>query len=195
MKPLLLAIILLLAGMVIYLLLTRKAPDIVVGPDQKTMDSFRASQERKTDSLIHRMDSIEQKYKRDSLAMAQTRKQDQRVIKNLKAKEDAYLAQLNDSTPCCEASEIKSAVIDLKDVRIEKLESMLYDEQEHSAMVQANFEARLATMVGEKEVLKAEIGMMGEQLQAKDRELKKKKLANTIKTIVIGGLVILLGIK
>lgn len=192
MKTLYLALLIIAAGVIAYLLLTRKGPQYVVGPTQEQIDRFKSDSKRKTDSLTRSTQVLKAELKHDSTLRAQENRRTSKVIRSLKDRADSLLAQLNDSTPCCTASEIKSSIIALKSLTIEKLEGRIKNDSIFVAHLKGNFEYQIKNELAEKQLLKDEIALTDDKLKAKDSEIKRRKKASWIKNGIILGLVYLI---
>lgn len=192
MKTLYLALLIVAAGVIAYLLLTRKGNVYQVGPSQEQLDSIKAKHAKDRKSLTARLDSLQRSHKHDSTLRVQENKQSRRTIKKLKDRADSLLAQLNDSTPCCTASEIKSSIIALKSLTIEKLESRIVNDSMFTVNLQSNFEARLKAGEAEQAILRDELKLKDAEMLADKHDIKKRKKAGWIKNGVIVGLIVLL---
>lgn len=192
MKTILTALLILAAGVIIYLLFTREGPKYVVGPSQEQLDKFKADSKRKTDSLTRSTQVLKAELKHDSTLRAQENRQTTNVIRSLKDRADSLLAQLNDSVPCSVASEIKSRVIGLKSLTIEKLEGRIKNDSIFVAHLKGNFEYQIKNELAEKQLLKDELALSDDKLKAKDSEIKRRKKGSLIKSGIIVGLIILL---
>ena len=192
MKTLYLALLLIAAGVIVYLLITKEGNVYQVGPTQKELDAFKADSKRKTDSLTRSTQILKAELKHDSTLHAQENRATTKVIRSLKDKADSLMAQLNDSTPCCTASEIKSRVIGLKSLTIEKLEGRIKNDSIFVANLKGNFEYQIKNEVAEKDILRDGLTLANARIVALEAQLKKKNTGGLIKSGVIVGLIVLL---
>jgi predicted RNase H-like nuclease (RuvC/YqgF family) len=192
MKTLYLALLIVAVGVITYLLLSRKPNQYIIGPSQTELDSIRAKHAQDRKSLTSRLDSLQRSHKHDSTLRVQENKQSRRTIKKLKDRADSLLAQLNDSTPCCTASDVKSRVIAIKDTVIEKLESRIVNDSLFTVNLQANFEQRLKASQDEQQILRDELKLKDAEMLADKQDIKRRKKAGWIKNGVILGLLVLL---
>lgn len=192
MKTLLTALLIVFAGLALYLYLTRGDAVYQVGPTQKELDAFKVDSKRKTDSLTRSTQILISERQRDSTVRANENRQSRKVIKSLKDRADSLLAAITDTTPCCEASEIKSRVIALKATVIEKQEGRIKNDSIFIANLKGNFEYQIKNEVAEKDILRDGLTLANARIAALEAELKKKNTGGWIKSGVIVGLIVLL---
>lgn len=190
-------IIVILVGVILILFFTRKPTQYVIGPTQEAIDKMKSEHKKERERDKSKYDSLLSVFRHDSAMHAQSTKVNVREIKKLKDRANSLLAELNDSLPCIEASEIKSRVIASQGLIIDKLETRILNDSLFTANLKSNFEARLKLQADENERLNEELKLKNQEIAGNDAQTKKKKRKETMEDVlqysIIGALLYLIG--
>ena len=167
------AIIILMGGVIAYLLITRKQVEYIT--DQSELNSFKEQSAKEVARLKNDNDSLIALYKHDSAMRANQVKQDKKVIKTLTDRANSLLAQLNDSTPCCQASVIKSSVIALKDSVNARQAGRIVNDSLYIQNLQSSFDRRLAIEQQQRQLLEEENRLQSKVIEDQKVDAKNRK--------------------
>lgn len=189
-----LILLVIIAGLLAFIYFTRKSPELIIGPSQAELDSFKAESVRKSDSLKNALQALRATRTKDSIRYVSERTNSSKAISYWKKRVSESKEHLSDSLPDSTLVIEQAKVIVLQDSVIEKQGKRIVNDSLYIESLQVNFDNRLANELQQRELLEQENKLQSGVIREKDNELKRRKKASTIKTIIIGGLLILIAI-
>ena len=156
MKALLIAVIIVLAWLALYLLLTRKPPELVVGPSQTELDNFKQKKKKTIDSLKTALQAITDTQAKEAKRYQAERVNSTRVISYWKKRASEAKESLSDTLPDSTIISEQAKIIVLQDSVIEKQAQRILTDSAYIQDLQSSFDRRMAIEQQQRQLLEEE---------------------------------------
>lgn len=190
MKSLYIALLIVAAGAIIYLLLTRKPPVYLTGPTQTELDNFKAKATKEVDSLLTRLQAIRDTQRKDSVRYGMERVNSNRAISYWKKRASEAKESLSDTLPDSTIISEQAKIIVLQDSVIEKQAQRILTDSAYIQNLQSSFDRRLAIEHRQRQLLEDENKLQAKVIEDQGKEIDRRRKSGGIKSGVIGALVL-----